>query len=83
MNDVSRDIRRLPRKDSRMLVSMTIKINKQRRGGSFPSLERIRIRILNHRLHPDFILADEREAKVGSGKNSAVFSGQVHLEAKR
>jgi len=52
---------------------MTIKINKQRRGDSFPSLERIRIRILNHRLHPDFILADEREAKVGSGKNSTTL----------
>jgi hypothetical protein len=83
MNDGSRDIRQLPRKDSRMLVLMTIKISRRRRGASFRNLERMLNRMLSHRQHLDFILEDEREGKAGWGKNSGAFNGQEHLEVRR
>jgi hypothetical protein len=82
MNDGSRDTHQLPRKDSRMLVLMTIKINRRRREVSFRNLERMLSRMLNHR-HLDFILEDEREDKAGWEKNLGAFNGQGHLEVRK
>jgi len=83
MNDGSKDIPQLLRKDSRMSVSTTIRINRRRRKDSFLNSERALIRALSHRQHRDFILEDESEDKVGLGKNLAVFSGQAQLEVRR